>query len=152
MMAFVKTRGGHVTWESVDLRLRAARTIWLATTRPDNRPHAVPVWFLWDGQVIEFVADPSSQKGVNLTGQPWSVLHLGDGDDVIIAEGRCAVVEEESAVDSVRARFAAKYVEPVTGVGAEIPPGWAVYQVPVERIVAWSYGKVTSRTDWSAAH
>jgi PPOX class probable F420-dependent enzyme len=150
LMRFHKVGGGFVTWESVDLRLQAARSIWLATTRPDGRPHAVPVWFLWDGKVIHFIADPGSQKGLNLTSQSWTVLHLGDGDDVIITEGRCHVVDDQDARRLVETRYRAKYVEPVKGVGAPVPIGWAVYQVDVERIIAWSYGNVTSRTDWSA--
>jgi len=35
--------GGFIPWSVVDLRMRAARTLWLATGRPDGRGHAVPV-------------------------------------------------------------------------------------------------------------
>jgi hypothetical protein len=40
---------GFIPWNKVDLPLRALRSIWISTTRPDGRPHAVPVWFVWDG-------------------------------------------------------------------------------------------------------
>src|SRR5438309_4987075 len=40
---------GHLSWRTVDLRLRAMREIWVAMTRPDGRLHAVPVWFWWSG-------------------------------------------------------------------------------------------------------
>jgi hypothetical protein len=33
---------GHI----VD-RLTVARTYWISTTRPDGRPHAIPVWGVW---------------------------------------------------------------------------------------------------------
>jgi PPOX class probable F420-dependent enzyme len=148
-MRLNKVRGGFVSWESVDLRLGAARSIWLATTRPDGRPHTVPVWFLWDGGTVHFTADPGSQKGANLSSQSWTVLHLGDGDDVIILEGRCGVVTDQDAVRHVETRYGAKYIEPVKGVSARVPTGWAVYKVDVERVIAWSYGNMASRTDWT---
>ncbi|MEI6136703.1 MAG: pyridoxamine 5'-phosphate oxidase family protein [Chloroflexota bacterium] len=28
-------------------RLRTAMNYWIATTRPDGRPHAAPVWGVW---------------------------------------------------------------------------------------------------------
>jgi len=34
---------GVLPWQQIDYRLRASRTVWLPTTRPDGRPHAAPV-------------------------------------------------------------------------------------------------------------
>ena len=36
----------------IDHRLHNDEVIWLHTTRPDGRPHAVVVWFLWDGETV----------------------------------------------------------------------------------------------------
>jgi hypothetical protein len=69
---------------------------------------------------------------------------------VIILEGRCEVLTDQDAVRHVETRYGAKYIEPVKGVSARVPKGWTVYQVDVERVIAWSYGKITSRTDWTA--
>jgi hypothetical protein len=38
---------GHIPWRHVDAQLHALRSLWVSTTRPDGRPHAVPVWFAW---------------------------------------------------------------------------------------------------------
>ncbi|HEX6035406.1 MAG TPA: hypothetical protein VFY83_13255 [Anaerolineales bacterium] len=35
-----KTRG-HIPWNKIESWLRAFRSIWVSTTRPDGRPHAV---------------------------------------------------------------------------------------------------------------
>jgi PPOX class probable F420-dependent enzyme len=43
-----------------------ARTGMVATTRPDGGPHAVPVWFLVDGEAIVFTTDSKSVKARNL--------------------------------------------------------------------------------------
>jgi len=34
-------------------RLAQEFVVWLSTTRPDGRPHIVPVWFSWDGEVVQ---------------------------------------------------------------------------------------------------
>lgn len=39
-----------------------ADTYWLVTTRPDCRPHAVPVLAVWVDDVLHFVAGPSTRK------------------------------------------------------------------------------------------
>ena len=74
---------GFIPWRKVDLLLRSQRTIWISTTRPDGRPHAVPVWYWWDGQAVYFATPRQSQKAKNLAQQPWVIVHAGDGDDVI---------------------------------------------------------------------
>ena len=38
---------GLLPWSWAAERLAKARTYWLATTRPDGRPHAMPVWGVW---------------------------------------------------------------------------------------------------------
>ena len=60
---------GHIPWKQVELRLRCNRTIWISSTRPDGRPHSVPVWFWWDGRYIYFPAAKDSQKMQNFAHQ-----------------------------------------------------------------------------------
>ena len=36
-----------LAWADVEARLEAATRVWLATVRPDGRPHTVPVDGLW---------------------------------------------------------------------------------------------------------
>ena len=30
-----------------EARLQTERNIWLATTRPNGKPHLIPIWFVW---------------------------------------------------------------------------------------------------------
>ncbi len=151
MAGWTKRSGAHVEWREVDTRLRAARSGWLATTRPDGRPHAVPVWFVWNGRDLHFVTSRRTQKGRNLTLQPWTVFHLGDGEDALIAEGVSIEVSDPDQLAEPRRRYGDKYVEPVTGERATL--GWSaddeVYRLSPQRILAWSYGNVASRTEWA---
>ncbi len=38
---------GLLEWSWATERLMKAHNYWLATTRPDGRPHCMPVWGIW---------------------------------------------------------------------------------------------------------
>jgi nitroimidazol reductase NimA-like FMN-containing flavoprotein (pyridoxamine 5'-phosphate oxidase superfamily) len=145
---------GHVAWSWVDAQLRAARSIWLASTRPDGRPHAMPVWFWWDADgttpTVYFLTVRSTQKAHNLAARSDVVLHLGDGDDVIVVMGRASKVADPAEAERVDEAYRRKYVDPHTGRRASVfdNPEDDIYRVPVERVLAWMYGVVATRTEW----
>lgn len=73
----------------VQKRLDKELIIWLATCGSDGRPHAVPVWFLWDGKTFLIYSLPG-QKVNDIEGNPKVQLHLNtspDGDDVVRIDG-----------------------------------------------------------------
>lgn len=149
MPTFTRTRG-HIPWNKIDTWLRGFRSIWIATTRPDGQPHAVPVWYLWDGEKLYFAAAPNSQKVRNLARQPAIVVHAGDGDDAIILEGTAEIVNDPREWAQANAAYMEKYVDPHSGAQATIAETDALYRVTVRRIMAWEYGVVGTRTDWGA--
>lgn len=143
-----RTRG-FIPWRKIDHFLQAFRSIWLSTTRPDGRPHAVPVWYIWDGRHLYFISDRNFQKSRNLAHQPWIVVHAGDGDDVIILEGLIEIVTDHTELEKVDKDYRAKYVDPGSGAQATIfEPDVNLYRVNVKHVMAWEYGTVANRTDW----
>lgn len=143
-----RTRG-FIPWSKVDNWLRAFRSIWISTTRPDGRPHAVPVWYVWEEARVYFISARSLQKSKNLARQPWILVHAGDGDDVIILEGPVEIVVTRMELERIDALYAAKYVDPGSGAQATIfEPEADLYRVNVEHVMAWEYGTVANRTDW----
>lgn len=143
-----RTRG-FIPWNKIDNNLHAFRSIWVSTTRPDGRPHAVPVWYTWDGHSLYFISARHLQKSRNLSRQPWIVVHAGDGDDVIIIEGSVEIVTDRAELKRVDEAYRAKYVDPGSGVQATIfEPEADLYRVNIKRIMAWEYGTVANRTDW----
>ena len=38
---------GLLSWDFVDNLLKEAKNYWLSTTRPDGRPHVIPIWGVW---------------------------------------------------------------------------------------------------------
>ncbi|MEA2650962.1 MAG: hypothetical protein QOI85_683 [Chloroflexota bacterium] len=84
----------------IEERLRTEPTVWLSTTRPDGRPHVVPVWFNWDGSVFDLFSKPNAQKVRNLREHPHVMLAVGQPAeewDVELVEGTAAVMANPTA-------------------------------------------------------
>lgn len=143
---------GFLSWTAaVDLPLRAARSIWLSTTRPNGRPHAAPVWFVWDGDChcIYFITRGDMQKARNLASQRYAVAHLGNGDDTLILDGPVTIVSDLDELSRVDTAYGAKYVAPRTGQHDTIfHPETDLYRLDVAHVMAWVYGITATRTDW----
>lgn len=79
-------------------RLESARNIWLATVRPDGRPHLVPIWFVVDAGRWYICTGPESVKARNLQANPRVALALEDGDQPLVVEGTARRVTPSPAV------------------------------------------------------
>lgn len=102
-------RTGLLPWHHAVERLAAARNYWVATTRPDGRPHAMPVWGVWlDGGLL-FSSDPTSRKGRNLAANPALAAHLESGDDVVVVEGVGTTVTDPALLARFVDAYEAKY-------------------------------------------
>lgn len=89
-------------------RLINESNIWVATVRPDNRPHLTPVWFVWEAGKIFFCIQSKSVKAQNIAKNPQVALSLEDGSNVVICEGKAAVILE-TWPKAVHAAFLEKY-------------------------------------------
>lgn len=79
---------GFIEWSVVDRRLTDELHYWLATTRPDGRPHVVPRWGAWIDGRLYYDGSPETVHARNLAHNPACVLHIGDGKEAIMLEGR----------------------------------------------------------------
>jgi len=105
---------------ALDRRLRAEPIIWLGSTRPDGRPHLVPVWFWWDGATILLFSKPTNQKVRNLLHQPRVMFALDaadEGEDIGLFEGLAELLPA-GTVDSTLPEFAAKYAALFVRIGS----------------------------------
>jgi hypothetical protein len=80
-----------LAWADVRTRLEEAPQYWLATTRPDGRPHTVPTDGLWIDEAWWFGGSPETVKHRNLTADGRASLHLPDAVAAVIVEGTCEV-------------------------------------------------------------
>ena len=92
-------------------RVEQARNVWIATVRPDGRPHLVPIWFVVAGERWYICTAPGSVKARNLRANAHLALALEDGDNPYVVEGQARPVEPSAEVVD---RFKQKYVWDVT--------------------------------------
>ena len=79
---------GTLPWSWAADRLAAAITYWVATTRPDGRPHAMPVWAAWWAGRIWFEGGRLTRRARNLEANPAVSVGIElPGDGAVIVEG-----------------------------------------------------------------
>jgi hypothetical protein len=101
--------GERLPWARVVEWLTDARTYWVCTTRRDARPHAKPVWGLWQHGAFTFATNPQSVTGQNLQANPSVVVHLESGEQVAILEGRAEPLADRTEVAEFTHGYEAKY-------------------------------------------
>jgi len=126
-------------------RLRRSHSYWIGTTRPDGRPHVMPVWGLWlDGRVY-FSTGRQSVKARNLAATGRIVVTNDDPDEAVVVEGSAALLDP---TDSAFARFNDAYIAKYdTDVAAMGEP---VYVVTPAKVIAIDEGDfVGGATRWT---
>ncbi|MGI9610976.1 MAG: pyridoxamine 5'-phosphate oxidase family protein [Acidimicrobiia bacterium] len=83
-----ETQEGVLDWATVEQRLTSSEHYWVATTRPDGRPHVVPRWGVWLDGSFWYDGSPDTLHVRNLNHNSWCVLHLESGAEAVIVEGR----------------------------------------------------------------
>jgi len=82
------------------------QTPFLATTRPDGRPHVAAVGALWDGGKVYFVSGSGTRKSRNLAQNANCVMSMSlTGIDLVI-EGTAAKVTDELTLERLAKRYA----------------------------------------------
>ena len=111
-------------------------TYWLATTRPDQRPHIAGVGAVWADGRLHFVSGAGTRKSRNLANNPNCVISVALSGLDLVVEGTARVVTDDPTLQrlakvyaaqgwpaSVRdGAFAAEYSAPSAG-----PPPWNLY-------------------------
>jgi nitroimidazol reductase NimA-like FMN-containing flavoprotein (pyridoxamine 5'-phosphate oxidase superfamily) len=101
-------------WAEVRRVMDEADLAWLTTVRPDGRPHATPLIFVWLDDAVYFTTGPSERKAKNLMGSPHCILTTGcnaldQGLDLVI-EGEATIVSDPARSQQVARAFAARYL------------------------------------------
>jgi hypothetical protein len=98
-----------IAWSWAEAKLRDAANYWIATTCPDGRPHARPVWGVWLRDTLLF--SNGSLLARNLVHDPRVTVHLESGDEVVIIEGTATRVEQSDRTrrEEFGAAYAPKY-------------------------------------------
>lgn len=84
---FPTTQEDLMPWSQAVDQLARSRNYWLATTRPDGRPHVTPFWGAWLDDAFYFQGVPTSRWARNIATNPAVSLHLESADNVVIVDG-----------------------------------------------------------------
>src|SRR5262249_26532639 len=83
-----------------------------STVRTDGRPHVTPLVAVWHDDALHFNSTYTSQKAVNLRGNPHVILTTGcnqiEGLDVVV-EGDAVQVTDDEALERLAQAWATKW-------------------------------------------
>ena len=99
-------------WSWAAERLADNRNFWVVTATADGRPHALPVWGVWDDgeHRFAFSCAPTARKARNLRANPAAVVMNDDTVECLSIEGRAHLVDDRDRRETWIARYLEKYV------------------------------------------
>ena len=131
----LKPRKHYLPFSHAEARLAQSRNYWICTSRPDGRPHSIPVWGFWIDGALYFGTGRSSRKARNLAYNAAVSIHLDSGDDVVILEGNAVEIDlsDKSQLKKLDAASRAKYKMPMV-----VGPENVLYSVRPRVVLAWT--------------
>ncbi|MDT7799383.1 MAG: hypothetical protein QOI78_2816 [Actinomycetota bacterium] len=135
-------------------------TFFVATVRPDGRPHSAGVGAVWVDDALYFKAGPGTRRARNLAGNPACVVSVSLRGMDLTLEGEAGRVTDPATVE----RVAAVYREggwPATAVddtltapysapSAGAPP-WHLYRLDLRRAIGLASAEPHGATRWDFA-
>ena len=138
-------------WQEIAKRLADVRTLWLATVTPDGAPHSAPVWSAIHADALHIFTSRRSAKARNIAHDPRGLLHLENGEDVLIVHGRFSDSGSPDALPEITRAFASKYTQPgdseyLPGVDPSVD---VIYTLEPTAALAWDLATFdTSQRRW----
>jgi hypothetical protein len=132
-------------------------TAWLATVRPDGRPHVMPLGVLWVDGKLYFNAGPGTRKARNLAENPQCVITVATHPFDLVMEGEAKKVTDEPTLQRIAEAFAAEGWEATVREGALYaeysapaagPPPWHVYEVTPTTVFALGTAEPYGAARW----
>jgi nitroimidazol reductase NimA-like FMN-containing flavoprotein (pyridoxamine 5'-phosphate oxidase superfamily) len=100
---------GMLPWSWAEERLTTSRNYWVASRRPDARPHLMPVWAVWLDGALYFSTSRTSTKARNLFANPSCAISTERADEAVILEGSVAHDEDHGVLRPAWDAYKAKY-------------------------------------------
>ncbi|HEV8525646.1 MAG TPA: pyridoxamine 5'-phosphate oxidase family protein [Terriglobales bacterium] len=104
-----KSGRGLLPWSWAVERLTKTHNYWIATTRPDGAPHAMPVWGVWHEGAFYFSTGRQSRKARNLAANPRCVVCTERASEAVIVEGVAQELKDGAILRSVGPVYRKKY-------------------------------------------
>ncbi len=132
-------------------------TAWLATVRPDGKPHVMPIGVLFVDDAFYFNTGPKTRKARNIARNPSSVITIATDDFDLVIQGPARRIVDAAHLQRIADAFkkqgweptvvkgglTAKYSAPSAG-----PPPWNVYEIRPDTIFALGTAEPYGATRW----
>jgi general stress protein 26 len=121
-------------WEWAAERLVVNRNYWVVTVSGSGRPHALPVWGVWDDDEHRFAfsCGASARKARNISANPSVVVACSDTVECISVEGVATILHDDERRERWIERYVEKY-EPGSEAMTEFVRGHLVIEVEPDR-------------------
>ena len=114
-------------------RLERSHDYWVATIRPDGRPHVMPVWGIWLEDAVWFSSSRGSRKARNLDANPNCTITTDNAYEPVIVEGAGVGFTDLSTITRFVAAINQKYTtdysvdffDPDRNACFQVRPTWA---------------------------
>jgi len=100
---------GLKSWSWALERLEKSHNYWIATSRPDGRPHLMLVWGIWWQDAFWFTTGPRTRKAKNMAAHPHVVVATEAADEAVILEGDPQEIEDRSVWKQLAKIYDQKY-------------------------------------------
>ncbi len=118
---------GLKSWAWAAERLEKSHNYWIATSRPDRRPHLMVVWGIWWENAFWFSTGPRTRKAKNILAHPHCTIGTEKADEAVILEGQAQEITDPALWKQFASPYDRKY-------GGEVLPllessGGSVFRV-----------------------
>jgi nitroimidazol reductase NimA-like FMN-containing flavoprotein (pyridoxamine 5'-phosphate oxidase superfamily) len=140
---------GLIPWPEIERRLTVSHDYWVATVRPDGRPHVMPVWGVWLDGRLWFSSGLRSRKARNVAAEPRCTMTTDQAQDPVVLDG---LAEQVVNADGIAAFLAAMNGKYDAGMTADFldPAVNGTFAVRPQRVIALSHDDFTgSPTRWT---
>lgn len=130
---------------------------WLATTRPDGRPHLMPFGASYSDGRFYIVSGAGTQKSKDLAANPHCSIGFAAKDLHVIVEGEARRVTDEAKLKRIAELYASAGWTPTVRDGAfwheysapsAGPPPWNVYEFRPQTVFGLAAGDPPGATRW----
>ncbi|MGH3367108.1 MAG: pyridoxamine 5'-phosphate oxidase family protein [Nocardioidaceae bacterium] len=146
-------------WEEIEAKLSDMQddSQWLATVRPDGRPHQRPIWAEWVTGALYFACGSTTVKGKHLARDTRCSISMHTHGVDLIIEGNARLVTDETELLWVRDAYASKGWTPTVSDGAfhdtfgaptAGPPPFHVYRIEPTLAYGFPVQDAISPTRW----
>ena len=123
---------GLKPWSWAVERLEKSHNYWIATSRPDGRPHLMIVWGIWWQDALWFSTGPRSRKAKNIAADGHCVIGTEKADEAVILEGSAQEITDRALWKQVAQIYDRKYRGDVLPMLES--SGGSVFRVDPERV------------------